>query len=181
MSRRSSERRCPCGAEITHQSKTGRCRTCANRALHADPQVQARRLAGLARHFDKPGARRAAGDRLRAFRATMSDEERQRRSEHGRWLVREYLSRPDVRARALSPEGRAKAVAGNHRAKLGWLPDELRPLYDRLIHTKKLSAAEARAVIEAELPGTVEHARREIANRELAARLRDERSRREAY
>ncbi len=181
MSRRPIERACPCGARITHQSKTGRCRTCANQALHADPSYRAKRLAGLSRYFEQPGARRAAGDRLRAFRATMSDEERQRRSEHGKWLIREFLSRPDIRARALSAEGRAKAVAGNHRAKLGWLPEELRPLYDHLIYSKKLTSAEARAVIEADLPGTVEHARRAIANKQLAANLREERRRREAY
>lgn len=181
MSRRTSERSCPCGAPITSQSKTGRCRPCANRAMHADPAYQAKRLAGLARHFDKPGARRAAGDRLRDFRATMSEAEQERRREHGRWLVREYLSRAEIRAKALSPEGRAKAVTGNLRAKLGWLPVELRPLYDHLIRSKKLTAGEARAVIEADLPGTLANARREIANRQLVANLREERRHREAY
>lgn len=149
--------------------------------MHADPSYQARRAAGLARYYDTPGARKASGDRLRAFRATMSDEERERRREHGRWLIREYLSRPEIRARALSPEGRAKGAATATRRRFAWLPDELRPLYDHLVYSKKLSADEARAVIEADLPGTLANARREIANRELASRLRHERQQREAY
>lgn len=174
-----------CAAPITHQAKTGRCRPCANRRMHADPAYQARRLAGLARFFDQPGAReergRILGDGLRAWRASMTADQKRRASQHGRWLVAQYLSRPDIRARALSATARAKAVAGYIQTRMGWCPVALRQQYYDLVVRKRIPAAEARRIIEAEIPGTAEHAQLEIASRTLAARLRDERRRREAY
>jgi hypothetical protein len=174
-----------CGAKITRLSKSGLCRPHAIAQMHADPAYRARRMAGLAAHFAKPGVREAWGRHLAAglavHRETMSDDERQRRREHGEMLIRKYLSRPDIRARALAPDARAKAVAGYVERRMGWCPADLREQYRDLVIRKKYTAAEARAIIEQQIPGTAEHARREIASTELASRLRHERSLAEAY
>ncbi|WP_156679375.1 hypothetical protein [Sphingomonas profundi] len=111
----------------------------------------------------------------------MTDEQRDRLREKGRRLVRDFLSQPEIHARSQTPEARSAAVASTDRAKFGWCPPELRPAYHRLVRTKRIPAAEARRIIEAEIAGTIEHARREIASRDLAVRLRQERQRREAY
>jgi hypothetical protein len=150
--------------------------------MHADPDYQARRRAGLDAYFAQPGIRALHGARLRAGYvafAANNPAERERRREHGRWLVREVLT-PERVARSQSPEARAKAIAGYVETVMGWCPPALRPDYHRLVR-QNIPAAEARRIIEADIPGTIEHARREIANRELAARLRHERAAREAY
>ena len=176
------ERHCgECGAAITRQSKSGLCRLHAMRRLHADPGYCERRMAALQRHFAQPGVREACAERLATWRRNMPAAERERLREWGRHLVREHLSQPEVRARSQRPEARAAAIAGNDAAKMGWCPPELRAAYHRLVRSKKIPAREARRIIEAEIEGTAEHARREIASRELAMTLREERRRREAY
>lgn len=170
-----------CGARITRQSRSGLCRLHAMRRKHADPAFRAARAAGLARHYAKPGAREACARRLADWRENMPEADRERLREHGRGLVRDYLSRPDIHARSQSPEARRRAVEGNEAAKLGWCPPELRGAYTALIRSKKVPAAEARRIIEGEIAGTVEHARRAIANAQLAAQLRHEREQAEAY
>lgn len=148
--------------------------------MHADPAYQARRLAGLSRYYDQPGVRERHGRRFDVHRANMSNAERQRRSEHGKRLVRDYLSRPDVIAKARSPEAQLKKGASCTAKKLGWCPPHLRDAYRALLR-KHFTAAEARQLIEAEIPDTVEHAKRVVANNELKMRLRDERRRADAY
>lgn len=174
-----------CGARITRMSRSGLCRPHANARMHADPAYRARRAAGLAAHFAKPGIREAWGKHLqaglRAYRETMTDEQRQRASDHGRRLIRDYLSQPEIIARALSPEARRKAVAAYVETVMGWCPIPLRLEYSDLVYRKGYSAAEAREIIEQQIPGTTAHAKREIASRELASRMRHQRSIADAY
>lgn len=139
-----------CGAEISAQSKTGRCHRDAMIALHANPAYRAKRLAALDRHFAKPGAKEAAGRRLLKYRDEMPEADRERRREHGRWLAAEVLT-PELRAKSQTPEARARAIAGNAEAKLGWCPPDRRDEYRLLVRRKRYSAAEARALIEADL------------------------------
>jgi hypothetical protein len=174
-----------CGASITRLSKSGLCRPHAIARMHADPAYRAKRAAAVAAHFAKPGVRQAWGAHLHkglaAYRANMSDEDKQRWREHGMMLVREYLSRPDIRARALSAEARAKAAAGYVETCLGWCPVDLRDAYRDLVVRKRFHAAEAREIISALIPGTIERGRVEVANSQLASRLRHERQQAEAY
>lgn len=170
-----------CGQRITHQSKTGRCRPCAIRRMHADPEYQRRRLAGLATYYDKPGVRERHGDRLRAAQANPTPAERERLREHGRWLYHAHASRPDVVAKAFAPEARRKAVESYVETRMGWCPLEKRDEYHDLVRNKHVPAAEARRIIEAEIPGTLEHARRQIANLQLVQQLRHERQTAERY
>ena len=143
--------------------------------MHADPAYQQRRLEGLKRRNAEPGEieRRVAW--LQAGRENMSEDAKAARSEHGRRLVRDYLSTPEIRARAHAPEAKAKRIISYIETCMGWCPEELRSLHHDLVRRKRVPAPEARRIIEAMIPGTVEHARCEIANRELAMRLRHER------
>ena len=139
-----------CGTPISAQSKSGRCHRDAMAALHADPAYREKRLAGLDRHFAKPGAKEAATSRLRKYQAQMPDADRERRREHGRWLAREVLT-PERVAKSHTPEARARSIKGNEEAKLGWCPLDRRDEYRLLVRRKRYSAAEARALIEADL------------------------------
>ena len=174
-----------CGSPITRQSKTGRCRPCATARLHADPEYRARLAAGQQAYFGQPGVREERTRRLlegaERYRADATPEQRARLSEHGRYLVREYLSRPDVYARSQAPEARARAIGAYVERRMGWCPLDLRPRYAALIRSKRIPAAEARRLIEAEIPGTAEYARRQIASHQLAVLLRHEREQAQAY
>jgi hypothetical protein len=173
-----------CASPITRMAKTGRCRPCASRRMHADPAYQAKRMGGLQRFFDQPGAREERSRILHAglknWRANMTPEQKRRATEHGKWLIQRYLSRPEIHARSQTPEARARAVAAYVEKRLGWCPVDRRDEYRALIRNH-VPAAEARRIIEAEIPGTREHALREISNIGLAARLRRERDLAEAY
>jgi hypothetical protein len=67
------------------------------------------------------------------------------------------------------------------RARLSWCPPEYLADYRRMTRIGGFRAQEARAVIEAELPGTRAHARRLIANTNFAMRLKQEREQAQAY
>lgn len=71
--------------------------------------------------------------------------------------MRGHMADPEKRARRLaglrSPEARRKAAATLRARFTGWLPDEWRPYYDRLLVNFRLDAATARAEIEAILRG----------------------------
>ena len=155
-----------CGVAISRQSRTGRCHRHAMRALHADPAYQANRRSGLARHFADPAARSAAGARLRMHNANMSVAEIERRREHGRWLAREILT-PERRAKAQTPEARERSAAKCVERRLGWCPPDRRDQYRDLVRCKRYSAAEARAMIEADI--ALELARATPFERQLAA------------
>lgn len=63
---------------------------------------------------------------------------------------------------------------------LGWCPDELLPLY-RDLRDRKGMGSSARAIIEPMIPGTIEHARRTIANNNDIMRIKEERRKAQAY
>lgn len=170
-----------CGKPVSRQSKKGFCKPCSARHLHADPQIVANRAAAIAEFCARPEVVEENRRRIAAYMANMPEADREARRAHGHRLFKRYLDTPENRALVTSPEIRAKVAARVTETRLGWCPPEWRAEYERLIRSKRLPAAEARAVIEAELKGTVEHARREIASRELSARLREERRQREAY
>lgn len=147
--------------------------------MNEDPTIVARQRAAVAAHFERPGAREAARDRVKASMANLSDAERARRSEVGRVAAR-LLQSEEVRARAMSPAARRKAGAAISATKLAWCPPHLRPDYKTLVR-KGVPAAEARSAIEKEIPGTPAYARRQIDEFALQQRLRAERQRAEAY
>lgn len=169
-----------CPAPISRSSR-GRCRPCSAAALNADVGLKDRRAAGLRAYYDEGGGREAAAKRIRAYNLNLDEAARERRREHGRRQYREYLNAPATRALSGGAEARQQAVATRLATLYAWCPLELRDEYRRLIRTKRMSAAEARRVIEADIAGTVEHARRSVANAIDAQRIRHERDRAQAY
>lgn len=170
-----------CSGPISRQSKTGRCKACSARHLNSTPEIAARRDAGRARYYATPGVKEAHAARLADYNRNIPPEHREQRRQHGLRIAREVLARPDVLARSNSPEAKRKAGAARTERVLGWCPPELRARYRELCASQRLSAAEARQIIEAEIPGTVEHGKRVVANHILHQRLRHERQQREAY
>lgn len=154
---------CACGRAIGCKSKTGLCRSCGMKRALADPAAHARML-----------------ERNRHTALNLSPEAQERRREHGRWLARERIT-AEAWARSQRPDVRAAVGRANTERTLGWCPPEKRDEYRRLRVSLRYSAAEARRIIEADIPGTVEHSRRLIANHQLKAWLRRERERAEAY
>jgi hypothetical protein len=61
------------------------------------------------------------------------------------------LRRPDVMAKAISPEARAKANRSREATWYGFCPVEYRPLYKYLRRTKKLTRDEAISAVRQEM------------------------------
>jgi hypothetical protein len=142
------------------------CRPCAATAVTKRPDVTAKRRATMKAKFDDPAYREkhAAGCYAGAM-ATLATPE-------GAERMRRLIERG--RDNFASPENRAKIRIALIRRAAPWCPIELHPLNKRL---RKLgfNEAERRSIILAEVPGTPEHARRAIANADLAMRLKHER------
>lgn len=173
-----------CDAPVRGRGKTGMCRPCAMAVKFADPDYRAKMRAGRERYRADPVVAAAQQAKLlegaARYRANMTHEQRQAAREHGQWLYRTHASRPDVVERALSPEARKRGTAKSAEAAMAWCPLDRRAEYRRL-RERHFSAPDARRIIEAEIPGTAEHARRVIASIELAARMRRERDQQDAY
>jgi hypothetical protein len=151
--------------------------------IHADPELMERKRANLRANFADPSFVAQHTTRLRegVARASKNPAFIENRREHGRAQYRNVLSRPDVKARLHSPETCARRGRSRTDTVLGWCPEHLRAEYRKLIKIKQLSAAEARRVIEALIPGTVEHAKAEVASRAAAMQLSHERDLRDRY
>lgn len=174
-------RTCTCGAGLGPKNKTGNCRSCSARRLNSDPAIMVAREKARAAYFARPGVREGYAQRIGAYIRNMPPEERARRRAQGQWLAKNVLSRPEVRAASNSPEAKAKAGRARSDTVLAWCPPEMRDAYRELVRKNGLPADEARRIIEAEIPGTVEHGRRGLAAQVLKLRLKHERDLREAY
>jgi hypothetical protein len=151
-----------------------RCRRCSARRLNSDPGILARREAGQQAFFADPATKAALAARIGRYIANMPDDDRERRRRHGQQMAREAFRRPDAVAKNLSPEVRARAGAKRSSTVLAWCPDERRAEYRALVR-KGFTAGEARRAIEADIPGTKEHARREVAQNRLRMLLKHQR------
>lgn len=186
---------CGCGKELARRNKSGRCAACAAadpatrakkgqlsdeqrairsarmRAINADRDIVARRSVKIAAlHADPVFKARHAKAVRNGKREAMRDPK-----------YRAELVEAGRRVQALcGPDARAKASASMRRRRLGWCPEPLWPL-NALLKRKGLLLNERKAAILADVPGTVEHARRSIANVTDAQRIREERERLQAY
>lgn len=126
-----------------------RCKSCSAKFMATDPEIQRKRREGIQRYNAQPGALLAKRETLRKtmarVRATPEHQEMLR--EHGNWLAREVLSRPDVVAKTNSPETNAKRSASISSRRLRDIPAAYRDEYRLLTGAKRLSAAEAKAII----------------------------------
>lgn len=146
------------------------------------PSGYCRRCAAIAKN-KTPEMRAAAS---RAMAAKHRDPEFQAANERGRAKTKAKLKAlymgPDARARLESAAkvGRARSLVlrgqtGFVSSRLGWLPAEFVDEYRCLRRRHRLLASEARRIIEAEIPGTAEHAKRAVASSAAAMRLKHER------
>lgn len=170
-----------CGAAITTASKRGWCRSCAAKNMTADPANNARRAARIAEYYAQPGVKEARARRLAEFNRNQPPEHKQKMAAlaSARWS--ETIGRPDVMARSCSTEAKKRAAIARSEKRLAWCPPELRESFRYLMVSLRYREADARKIIEAEIPGTDEHARRAVANSEFKQQLREERRQREAY
>lgn len=174
-----------CPNPITARSKSGMCRSCCARkialSMVGNPEIQAKRTESQKRFLADPEKRAKHVERLKLHHASMTDAEREKRRLWGVHLAETYLTRPDIVARRQAPETRAAIGRKQSERRLAWCPPERRGEYMGLLMNRHFPAAEARRIIEADIPGTVEHARRMIANNLDAARMREERRKAQEY
>lgn len=187
-----------CPAPISKGSKSGRCRSCSAfaraprtfnlspekreaaaervRRLNADPVINAKRVANLIARKSDP---EVIARHTQACRESIA----RRRADPVKFARMQEIGR-EIGARNIgnlaSPEARAKAVAAIRRAHLAWCPEEHWPLNQQLKRAG-YPLEERKAMIRELIPGTVEHARREVQNNILKQRLRHERRQMEAY
>jgi hypothetical protein len=168
---------CAAKSPVTH------CRRCSILRVQADPELEAKRRAGIGALFADPVYVAEHRARLQASVAKASQDPAfiERRRAHGLRQYRDCLSRPDVQAKAHGPDARKRAGRATSETRLAWCPVELRAEYRRLIRSKLIPAAEARRIIEAEIAGTVERGKRELASNILKLQLKHERDLAEAY
>jgi len=147
-----------CSQPIGARNKSGYCRSHISAALAATPEHRARQVAGIKR---KLATDPVFLDGLRRRAKVLSldpaiNEQRSRVFLAGRyWEIGNEAARdPAVRAKA----GRAASAT-----KLAWCPAHLRPHYQFLIRTKRMKAAEARAIILDQHDTEMARWRREVA------------------
>lgn len=137
-----------CGRELPHnpRRKGTRCKPCTARAVAKSPEHRAAVSKAMARRWADPNeARRLAT----AVSAGITPEERERRRQRGRICC-------NCRAAAAGSEARIRAGRTLSQTRLGWLPIEYRPDYDFLRRTYKMSAADARRMIEDQIARDLE-------------------------
>lgn len=167
-----------CAAPVSKLS-TGRCRSCANRIMWADPAFQERRLAALRIALRTPEAianKRAARLKLEAERSVDAAWKEYKR-QSGKRLRASYDAHPDAHARNMAK--RKQAGAKVRATRLAWCPADRWDEYQRM--RKKVGAAEARRAIEEEIVGTEAHARLQVARNLVKDRLKHEREQAQAY
>lgn len=173
-----------CPKTLSRTNKSGRCRSCSARWMGSNPEIRAKCAANRDAYFSRPEVKQELRERLARFMASMPDKERQRRADVAKATVAERLHTPAAKERALqrrlSPEIQKRRAKTMTRTRLPWCPDDLLPVYRELTR-KGLLAAEARAAMQEMIPGTVEHARRQIANITIAQKLRAEREQAQEY
>lgn len=158
-------------------ARATRCKPCAIALSNSNPELIAKRRAGLIRAFENPEVRqrqREGARRSKLEKMARDPAYRARLQNFGRTqgLVNIQL--------AQTPEARKAAGKTLSDRALAWCPVEHRALNYEL-RRKGLSLAERKAAILPEIPGTAEHAQREVARNAFKARLKHEREQAQAY
>jgi hypothetical protein len=162
---------------------TTHCRRCSIMRVATDPTLEVKRVQRLRERHDEPAFRAEHAARLRDTVARLGKDPAfvERRRRNGARLYRDFLSKPEIVAHNRSPEVRKAAGRKTSEKRLAWCPAEHRDEYRTLIRAKGIPAAEARRIIEAQIPGTAEHGRLEVANNALQMQLKHERHKAEEY
>lgn len=158
---------CSCGKQLWSGNASGFCRSCVLVHYNHDPVTAKKRGDGLRAKIATPeGAAKhaAASQRIAAM-------------PH----VREARRQAGLRAvtKLLSPQARARAVETRKERQMGWCPQDR--MEDYILWRKYYGAAEARRMIEEEIPGTLAHAKRHVSNQREVQLIRAERVKAQAY
>lgn len=137
---------CACGKSVMGQRDV--CRSCFFAALNRDPAHIAKRNAGIAARWAKPGERerQALICKRSVAKRDATPGMRDRYREIGK-ASRKHLSRPDVLAKTFAPETNARRTSSMIEARLGWCPPEYRDEYRALRSSRGITAPEARRMI----------------------------------
>lgn len=136
-----------CSGPVSRQSRTGRCRVCAVAILNASPAFAASRTAGIRRRYEDPAFRASKAKVIHArHMAARKDPATAERLNRNIWIARQRLNDPDVRAKFLA--GRAAAGRKRSATVFKWCPPNRVEEYRSLTRSKRMSAAEARRMIE---------------------------------
>ncbi|MFK4794914.1 hypothetical protein [Sphingobium sp. ZW T5_29] len=137
--------------ECTHPKSRGalRCRSCAAKHMATDPDIQRRRREGIQRYHAQPGVKIEYRERQRRMMEKVQADpvEMEKRRERGHWLRANVLTRADVVEKTLSEETRRKRGATISALRMRDIPAALREEYRRLVHSKRIPAAEAKQII----------------------------------
>lgn len=144
-----------CGKQLAAPKKNKRpaerCMACGNRHRGNDPEFQRLRAEGIRRKFQDPEhrAKMAKVITRTAEKARADPEYYARLVRQGHYQYQNHLNSPETRAR-----NRAAVKAAGPKiveARLSWCPEQYRAEYLRLQRSKRMRAADARAVIEAKI------------------------------
>lgn len=139
-----------CSSPISRQSKTGRCKPCALAAINADPEQQAKRIAGIKARFKDPSHRaKMAAVVHAAHMKARRDPDKAARMNNNIHRARLRLNDPDVRATFLA--GRPAAIKKRLKTLMAWCPEEYQAEYKRLVRSKRMLAADAKRFILSQL------------------------------
>jgi hypothetical protein len=161
---------CACGKPV--MGKQDVCRRCFFRRLNQSPAHIAKRDAGIAARWAKPGERekQALVCKRSVQKRDATPGMRERYVEMGKKHY-QTLNLPEVRAKTHSPETNALRTAAMLETRLGWCPPEYREEYRALRNSHGITAAEARRMILAMI-----EAKRVKAEREMSPFERQERA-----
>lgn len=140
-----------CSRKLGRANKSGYCRNCLIAKVNSSPELQARRKAAIRARSQDPAERRRMAELMRrnSAKARQRPEHMEMLREHGRKQYREHLSTPETIAKINAV--REETAEKIREARLGWCPPEKRESYRFLVRSKCYPAAEARAIIEAEI------------------------------
>lgn len=136
-----------CGVEVSRCSR-GRCRSCSATALNADASLKQRRVDGIRRKFAEDPAHRekmAKVARRNGAGFWLDPAHRDEAVARGQRLYKQFLSKPEVRARCNEAiRANSWKISDHH---LAWCPAEYRDEY-RALKARLRYAPKARAAIE---------------------------------
>lgn len=164
-----------CPAPITRASKTGRCRKCASRRTALNPAKREKCADKMREHYSDPAYAARMGQAVKqGWARRLADPAKREEAK---------LNALRFGAAGTPPGSEARRKGGRTRSEkaLAWCPPELRAEYRDLCRRRSFRAAEARAILEPIIPGTQAHAKRFIANTNLAMRIKQEREKAQAY
>lgn len=137
---------CACGA-ITSR-RANRCRPCGMARLNGDPQIKAKRIAGVKRAANDPATKADRVERARRANAT------KRKNPAYMAFLRHQIRRIQPLSctpEALTRRDHVKRGQTLSDTRLPWCPREYRALHRWHIYTKRMTSAQSREIIEAKI------------------------------